>query len=105
MTGVCRRGRFVPSRAAVSKSRVQMFRLGSLRVLFERSMGPLTGIVLAARAGSRFDVVTPMDAAWKLKTAWPHARFEVVWDAGHASTEPGIVDALVRATDQALAVR
>lgn len=52
----------------------------------------------------RFDVVTPMDAAWRLKTAWPEARFEVVWDAGHASTEPGIVDALVRATDQALLV-
>jgi len=52
----------------------------------------------------RFDVVTPMDAAWKLKTAWPKARFEVVWDAGHASTEPGIVDALVRATDQALSL-
>ena len=52
----------------------------------------------------RFDVVTPMESAWKLKTAWPTARFEVVWDAGHASTEPGIVDALVRATDQALKV-
>ncbi|HEY9217516.1 MAG TPA: prolyl aminopeptidase [Phenylobacterium sp.] len=52
----------------------------------------------------RFDVVTPMEAAWTLKTAWPEARFEVVWDAGHASTEPGIVDALVRATDQALSV-
>jgi proline iminopeptidase len=52
----------------------------------------------------RFDVVTPMESAWKLKTAWPEARFEVVWDAGHASTEPGIVDALVRATDQALKV-
>jgi proline iminopeptidase len=52
----------------------------------------------------RFDVVTPMEAAWKLKAAWPHTRFEVVWDAGHASTEPGIVDALVRATDQALSV-
>jgi proline iminopeptidase len=51
----------------------------------------------------RFDVVTPMEAAWKLKSAWPGARFEIVWDAGHASTEPGIVDALVRATDQALA--
>jgi proline iminopeptidase len=50
----------------------------------------------------RFDVVTPMEAAWKLKTAWPEARFDAVWDAGHASTEPGIVDALVRATDQAL---
>ena len=52
----------------------------------------------------RFDVVTPMDAAWRLKTAWPGARFEVVWDAGHASTEPGIVDGLVRATDQALSI-
>jgi proline iminopeptidase len=51
----------------------------------------------------RFDVVTPMESAWALKTAWPEARFEIVWDAGHASTEPGIVDALVRATDQALA--
>jgi len=52
----------------------------------------------------RFDVVTPMESAWALKEAWPEARFEVIWDAGHASTEPGIVDALVRATDQALAV-
>jgi len=50
----------------------------------------------------RFDVVTPMESAWSLKRAWPEARLEVVWDAGHASTEPGIVDALVRATDQAL---
>ena len=49
----------------------------------------------------RFDVVTPMEAAWKLKSAWPTARFDVVWDAGHASTEPGIIDGLVRATDQA----
>ena len=52
----------------------------------------------------RFDVVTPMESAWKLKSAWPGARFEVVWDAGHASTEPGIVDGLVRATDQAFSV-
>ncbi len=52
----------------------------------------------------RFDVVTPMDAAWRLKKALPEARFEVVWDAGHASTEPGIIDALVRATDAALKV-
>jgi proline iminopeptidase len=51
----------------------------------------------------RFDVVTPLESAWALKQAWPEARFEIIWDAGHASTEPGIVDALVRATDQALA--
>lgn len=50
----------------------------------------------------RFDVVTPLESAWALRTAWPEARFEIIWDAGHASTEPGIIDALVRSTDQAL---
>jgi proline iminopeptidase len=50
----------------------------------------------------RFDVVTPLESAWALKKAWPASRFEIIWDAGHASTEPGIIDALVRATDQAL---
>ena len=51
----------------------------------------------------RFDVVTPIEAAWKLKTAWPQAR----WWSGTLTTPrpwPGIVDALVRATDQALSV-
>ena len=52
----------------------------------------------------RFDVVTPMDGAWRLHKAWPEARFEAIWDAGHASTEPGIVDALVRAGDEAFGV-
>ena len=49
----------------------------------------------------RFDVVTPMESAWRLNKAWPASRFEIIWDAGHASTEPGVVDALVRATDRA----
>ena len=52
----------------------------------------------------RFDVVTPLESAWKLKTAWPKANFEIVWDAGHASTEPGVIDGLVRATDRALSL-
>ena len=52
----------------------------------------------------RFDVVTPMASAWALKKAWPDLDFQVVWDAGHASTEPGIIDALVRAGDEALKV-
>jgi proline iminopeptidase len=52
----------------------------------------------------RFDVVTPMETAWTLKTKWPEAKFDLVWDAGHASTEPGVIDGLVRATDAALRV-
>ena len=49
----------------------------------------------------RFDIVTPIEGAWKLHKAWPKSRLDVVWDAGHASTEPGIIDGLVRATDEA----
>jgi len=52
----------------------------------------------------RFDVVTPMASAWALQKAWPGVNFEVVWDAGHASTEPGTIDALIRAGDAALKV-
>lgn len=37
----------------------QVFRVGALRVAFERSAGPLTGIVLSARSGSRFDGAKP----------------------------------------------
>ncbi len=53
----------------------------------------------------RFDVVTPMTSAWRLSKAWPDAELNVVWDAGHASTEPGIIDCLVRATDAALKIQ
>lgn len=49
----------------------------------------------------RFDVVTPLASAWALHRAWPSAHFEIVWDAGHASTEPGVIDGLIRATEAA----
>jgi proline iminopeptidase len=48
----------------------------------------------------RHDVVCPMFTAWDLHRAWPEAEFHVVPDAGHSAFEPGITDALVRATDR-----
>ena len=48
----------------------------------------------------RYDVVTPMQTAWDLHKAWPQAELVVVPDAGHTATEPGIADAMVRATDR-----
>ncbi|MFO1352513.1 MAG: prolyl aminopeptidase [Gammaproteobacteria bacterium] len=51
----------------------------------------------------RYDVVTPLDGAWALAKTWPKAELRIP-TAGHAASEPGIVDALVRAT-QALAAR
>ena len=47
----------------------------------------------------RYDVCTPAVTAWDLHRAWPEARLEMVADAGHAYDEPGILDALIRATD------
>lgn len=47
----------------------------------------------------RLDLVTPPRAAWRLARAWPSAHLSIVEDAGHAATEPGLVDGLVRATD------
>jgi len=47
----------------------------------------------------RYDVVTPMKTAWDLHRAWPEAELVMVGDAGHAASEPGIVDALIRATN------
>ena len=52
-------------------------------------------------AQGRFDVVTPISGAWALHRAWPEARLDIVADAGHASTEPGIIDSLIRGTDWA----
>lgn len=47
----------------------------------------------------RYDVVCPVMSAWDLHRAWPEAELKIIPDAGHAATERGIADALVRATD------
>ena len=47
----------------------------------------------------RYDLVCPLINAWDLHKAWPEATLEIIPDAGHSSAEPGITDALLRATD------
>ena len=51
----------------------------------------------------RYDVVCPMRSAWDLHRAWPEAQFVQVADAGHAASEPGILAALVAATQALVA--
>lgn len=65
--------------------------------ILERAAGlqRIPGVIVQGR----YDVVCPMDQADALHRAWPTARLEVIDDAGHSAGEPGIVDALVRATD------
>jgi proline iminopeptidase len=48
----------------------------------------------------RYDVVCPLTSAWDLHRAFPEAQLNIIPDAGHSISEPGIIDALVRATDK-----
>lgn len=47
----------------------------------------------------RYDVVCPIDSAWQLHKQLPSAKLEIIPDAGHSASEPGIAEALIRATD------
>lgn len=47
----------------------------------------------------RYDVVCPVDQAHALHQVWPSAHLQIVDDAGHSASEPGIVKALLAATD------
>ena len=46
----------------------------------------------------RYDIVCPVENAYDLHQAWPEAKLEIVPDAGHSASEPGIVHALIQAT-------
>ena len=48
----------------------------------------------------RYDMPCPVHYAWRLHKAWPQADFRLVEGAGHAFSEPGILDQLIRATDR-----
>ena len=63
-----------------------------------RDAGRLQGIPGVIVHG-RYDVICPMDNAWALHEAWPQAKLRIVPTAGHAASEPGIIDALVAATE------
>lgn len=50
----------------------------------------------------RYDMICPFESARALHLAWPGSELYVIRDAGHSSQEPGIVDALVTATEKML---
>ena len=63
-----------------------------------RDAGRLRGIPGAIVHG-RYDMPCPARYACALHKAWPEAEFHLVEGAGHAWSEPGILDRLIRATD------
>ncbi|HWJ69579.1 MAG TPA: prolyl aminopeptidase [Sphingobium sp.] len=47
----------------------------------------------------RYDMACPTRTAHDLHKAWPEADYHLIEGAGHAYSEPGILDRLIRATD------
>jgi proline iminopeptidase len=70
------------------------FRVDGQLIADAHRLAGIPGVIVQGR----YDVVTPPVTAWDLHKAWPQAEFIMVPDAGHTATEPGIADALVRAT-------
>jgi len=48
----------------------------------------------------RYDVVCPAKSAYELHKLLPNSKLEIIPDAGHSCSEIGIIDGLVRATDE-----
>jgi proline iminopeptidase len=48
----------------------------------------------------RYDMPCPARYAWALSKVWTDADFHLIEGAGHAYTEPGILDRLIEATDR-----
>lgn len=51
----------------------------------------------------RYDVVCPVKNAWDLHKAFPEAKLQIIPDAGHSYDEPGILNALLEAVEEAYA--
>ncbi len=64
-----------------------------------RDAGRLAGIPGTIVHG-RYDMPCPARYAYALHKAWPDADLQLVEGAGHAYSEPGILDQLIRATDR-----
>ena len=63
------------------------------------NVGKIRGIPGVIVQG-RYDIVCPVLSAWDLHRAWPEAELKIIADAGHSVTEPGIISALIEATDR-----
>jgi proline iminopeptidase len=61
-----------------------------------RRLRDIPGVIVQGR----YDMVCPLASAHELHLAWPQAQYRIVPDAGHSVWEPGILCALVEATER-----
>ncbi len=61
-----------------------------------KTLRPIPAVIIHGR----YDVVCPLKQSWELHQAWPESQLRIVPLAGHAASEPAMIDALVKATQQ-----
>ena len=61
-----------------------------------QSLQGLPGIIVQGQ----FDMVTPAHTAWRVHQAWPGSQLRMVHEAGHATSDPALGQALVTALDE-----
>ncbi|PCJ41659.1 MAG: prolyl aminopeptidase [Moraxellaceae bacterium] len=93
---------FAEPHTALSMARMEVHYFSNKAFIEENqvldNMGLIThipGIIIHGR----YDMVCPLENAMSLHNHWNESELQIIRDAGHASSEAGIVDALVRATD------
>jgi len=64
-----------------------------------RDVDRLAGIP-GVLVNGRFDFQAPLATAWQLHRLWPRSELVVVNGTGHAASNPGITEELIRATDR-----
>jgi proline iminopeptidase len=60
------------------------------------SLAHIPGILIHGR----LDLGSPLVTAWELAQAWPNSELVIVSGAGHSSTDPGMSEAIIAATDR-----
>ena len=53
----------------------------------------------------RYDMITPIESAYKLHKEWPESDLIIVPDGGHSALDPSIQDRILMATDNARSIR
>jgi len=68
------------------------------RILLQNAslLADIPGVLVHGRQ----DLMAPIANAWELQRSWPGAELVVVDDEGHAGSQPGIQEELIRATDR-----
>ncbi|WP_246591448.1 prolyl aminopeptidase [Aminobacter anthyllidis] len=59
-------------------------------------MAKIPGVIVQGR----YDMVCPPRTAFEVHKRWPASRLEIIPDAGHSDSEPGIRQALLAATEE-----